>query len=62
MIGQYLLQTNDNATVMKSKKFSHLNKAYDYINGDVEDEYTLRDNIAEVGPDLLAWIPHHHQF
>jgi len=27
MIGQYLPQTNENATVVKSKKISHLNKA-----------------------------------
>jgi len=27
MIGQYLLQTNENATVAKSKKISNLNKA-----------------------------------
>jgi len=28
MIGQYLTQTNEIATVAKSKKFSHLDKAH----------------------------------
>jgi len=30
MIGQYLPQTNESATVAKYKKFSHLNKAQVY--------------------------------